>query len=119
MPKNTIYVMILREPSTRFESSFIYYKDANRSFKRVRSGNLETFLKEPEEDSSMHERNTQAFDLGLDKDCSGDDEQYVQASLSEVEKVFSLVMITEYFDEGFVVFYYGIIVCSVFFRLTG
>lgn len=50
----------------------------------------------------MYARNALAFDLGLDKDHSGEDEEYVQASLAEVEKVFSLVMIAEYFDESLV-----------------
>eukprot|EP00066_Takifugu_rubripes_P030297 XP_011619563.1 PREDICTED: galactose-3-O-sulfotransferase 3-like [Takifugu rubripes] len=54
------------------------------------------------EGGSMYAHNTLAFDLGLDKDRSGEDEEYVQASLAEVEKVFSLVMIAEYFDESLV-----------------
>lgn len=108
MPKNTIYVTIMREPSTMFESSFTYYYHYCQSFKRVRDGTLETFLEEPwryyqpKEKDSMHARNTLAFDLGLDKDRSGEDEEYVQASLAELEKVFSLVMIAEYFDESLV-----------------
>lgn len=108
MPQNTVYMTILREPSTMFESSFTYYYHHCQSFKRVRDGTLETFLEDPwryyqpKEKDSMHARNTLAFDLGLDKDRSGDDEEYVQASLVEVEKVFSLVMIAEYFDESLV-----------------
>lgn len=108
MPKNTIYITILREPSAMFESSFTYFYHHCQSFKRVRDGSLESFLAEPwryyqpKEKDSMYARNTLAFDLGLDKDRSGDDEEYVQASLAEVEKVFSLVMIAEYFDESLV-----------------
>lgn len=108
MPKNTIYITIMRDPSTMFESSFTYYYHYCQSFKRVRDGNLETFLEDPwryyqpKDKNSMHARNTLAFDLGLDKDRSGDDEEYVQASLAELEKVFSLVMIAEYFDESLV-----------------
>lgn len=108
MPNNTIYITILREPSTMFESSFTYFYHYCQSFKRVQDGSLETFLAEPwryyqpKEHDSIYARNMLAFDLGLDKDRSGDDEEYVQASLAEVERVFSLVMIAEYFDESLV-----------------
>uniref|UniRef100_A0A3Q3WHN7 Uncharacterized protein n=1 Tax=Mola mola TaxID=94237 RepID=A0A3Q3WHN7_MOLML len=109
MPADTVYITILREPSTMFESSFTYYHHYCPAFQRVANGSLETFLAEPwryyqpNEKNSMYAHNTLAFDLGLDKDHSGDDEQYVQASLAGVENVFSLVMIAEYFDESLVV----------------
>lgn len=50
----------------------------------------------------MYARNTLAFDLGFDKDRPEKDEEYKKASVAEVEKVFSLVMIAEYFDESLV-----------------
>lgn len=108
MPNNTIYITILREPSAMFESSFTYFYHHCQSFKRVQDGSLETFFADPwryyqpTEKDSMYARNNLAFDLGFDKDRPGEDEEYVRASLAEVDKVFSLVMIAEYFDESLV-----------------
>ncbi|KAF7652520.1 hypothetical protein LDENG_00095860 [Lucifuga dentata] len=108
MPNDTIYVTILREPSSMFESLFSYYNQYCQSFKRVPNGSLEAFLDEPwryyrsEEKFSMYAHNTMTFDLGGDKDRPARDKTYAQAFVAEVERVFSLVMIAEYFDESLV-----------------
>ncbi len=91
-----------------FESLFTYYNQYSQSFKRVPSGSLEAFLKEPwhyyrpNESNSMYARNTLTFDLGGDKDRPATDEAYAQTFLAEVDQVFSLVLIAEYFDESLV-----------------
>ncbi len=91
-----------------FESLFTYYNQDSQSFKRVPSGSLEAFLKEPwhyyrpNESNSMYARNTLTFDLGGDKDRPATDEAYAQTFLAEVDQVFSLVLIAEYFDESLV-----------------
>lgn len=108
MPNDTIYVTILREPSSMFESLFSYYNQYCQSFKRVLNGSLEAFLAEPwryyraDEKDSMYARNTLTFDLGGDKDRPATDVAYARAFVAEVERVFSLVMIAEYFDESLV-----------------
>lgn len=56
----------------------------------------------PEEADSMYAHNTLTFDLGGNKDRSSTDVAYAQAFVAEMEKVFSLVMISEYFDESLV-----------------
>ncbi|XP_060887070.1 galactose-3-O-sulfotransferase 3 [Labrus mixtus] len=108
MPNDTIYITILREPGSMFESLFSYYNQYCQSFKRVPNGSLEAFLEEPwhyyrpDEKDSMYARNTVTFDLGGDKDRPATDVTYAQTFLVEVERVFSLVMIAEYFDESLV-----------------
>lgn len=108
MPEDTIYITILREPSSMFESAFTYFYPDCHSFQRVTDGKLKTFLGnpwryyQPKDKTSMLARNTLAFDLGLDKDRTADEEDYVKAFLADMEKVFSLVMIAEYFDESLV-----------------
>lgn len=108
MPNDTIYITILREPSSMFESLFSYYNQYCDSFKRVPHGSLETFLEDPwhyyrpDEKESMYARNTLTFDLGGDKDRPATDEAYARAFVAEVDRIFSLVMITEYFDESLV-----------------
>lgn len=108
MPNDTIYITILREPASMFESLFTYYSRHCMSFKRVPNGSLEEFLVEPlhyyrpEEIDSMYARNTLTFDLGGDKDRPAKDIAYAHEFAAEVEKVFSLVMISEYFDESLI-----------------
>ncbi|KAL0970127.1 hypothetical protein UPYG_G00237520 [Umbra pygmaea] len=109
MPNDTIYVTILREPGSMFESLFSYYNQYCQSFKRVPNGSLEAFLDEPwryyrpDENDSMYARNTLTFDLGGDKDRSEVElVAYSRAFVAETERVFSLVMIAEYFDESLV-----------------
>ncbi|XP_010896746.1 galactose-3-O-sulfotransferase 3 [Esox lucius] len=109
MPNDTIYVTILREPGSMFESLFSYYNQYCQSFKRVPNGSLEVFLDEPwryyrpDEKDSMYARNTLTFDLGGDKDRpEADVAAYSRAFVAETERVFSLVMIAEYFDESLV-----------------
>ncbi|XP_041842419.1 galactose-3-O-sulfotransferase 3 [Melanotaenia boesemani] len=108
MPNDTIYITILREPASMFESLFSYYSHHCQSFKRVPNGSLEAFLKEPfryyrpEENESVYARNTLTFDLGGNKDRPATDVLYAKAFAEEVERVFSLVMISEYFDESLV-----------------
>ncbi|XP_013890174.1 galactose-3-O-sulfotransferase 3 [Austrofundulus limnaeus] len=108
MPNDTIYITILREPASMFESLFTYYSRHSGSFRRVPNGSLETFLADPlqyyrpEEADSMYARNTLTFDLGGNKDRPASDVAYAQAFVADVEKTFSLVMISEYFDESLV-----------------
>ncbi|XP_036404320.1 galactose-3-O-sulfotransferase 3 [Megalops cyprinoides] len=108
LPPDTLYVTILREPAAMFESLFSYYNQYCLSFKRVPNGSLEAFLAaprryyRPEEKDSMYARNTLTFDLGGDKDRAPSDTAYAEAFIAEVERVFSLVMIAEHFDESLV-----------------
>ncbi|XP_061576778.1 galactose-3-O-sulfotransferase 3-like [Cololabis saira] len=108
MPNNTIYVTIIREPTSMFESLFTYCRNICQSFKRVLNGSLEAFLNNPlnyyrpKEHDSMYARNCLTFDLGGDKDRPPTDVAYAQAFVAEVERAFSLVMISDYFDESLV-----------------
>ncbi|KAK1797283.1 hypothetical protein P4O66_008658, partial [Electrophorus voltai] len=109
MPNNTIYITILREPGAMFESLFSYYNQYCQSFRRVPNGSLETFLDHPwmyyrqEENDSMYARNTLTFDLGGDKDrLPANAAAYAKRFAAKVERVFSLVMISEHFDESLV-----------------
>ncbi|XP_060922559.1 galactose-3-O-sulfotransferase 3 [Limanda limanda] len=108
MPNDTIYVTILREPGLMFESLFSYYNQHCQSFKRVPNGSLEAFLQEPwryyrpDEKDSMYARNSLTFDLGGDKDRPTTDVAYARSFVAEVDRVFSLVLIAEHFDESLV-----------------
>nr|XP_057922789.1 galactose-3-O-sulfotransferase 3 [Doryrhamphus excisus] len=107
MPNNTVYVTILREPASMFESLFSYYSQYCQSFK-VANESLDVFLAQPwryyrpQDKHSMYARNTLTFDLGGDKDRAATDVAYARFLVGEVERVFSLVMIAEHFDESLV-----------------
>lgn len=91
-----------------FESLFVYYSLYCQTFKRVANMSLEAFLNDPwryyrpEEQDSMYARNTLTFDLGGDKDRPATDKVYAQSFTAYVAKTFSLVMISEYFDESLI-----------------
>lgn len=109
MPPDTIYVTILREPAAMFESLFSYYNQYCPAFRRVPNASLEAFLRAPEayyrpgEHFAMFAHNTLAYDLGGDNERSPrDDAAYLAGLIRQVEEVFSLVMIAEYFDESLV-----------------
>lgn len=108
MPNDTIYITILREPASMFESLFSYYNQYCPSFKRVPNGSLETFLKDPwryfrpTEKDSMFAHNALTYDLGGDNNHRASDKAYVKDFIAKIERIFSLVMISEYFDESLV-----------------
>ncbi|XP_038147252.1 galactose-3-O-sulfotransferase 3-like [Cyprinodon tularosa] len=108
MPKNTRYITILREPAAMFESLFTYYSPYAKSFKKVPDGSLKTLMQdplryyEPNDEYSYYARNTLTFDLGGENNRPATDVAYAHDFVEEVEKVFSLVMISEYFDESLV-----------------
>ncbi|XP_055987548.1 galactose-3-O-sulfotransferase 3 [Sorex fumeus] len=111
MPPGTVYVTILREPAAMFESLFSYYNQYCPAFRRVPNASLEAFLRAPEayyragEPLAMFAHNTLAYDLGGDPDPERrprDRAAYLAGLIRQVEEVFSLVMIAEYFDESLV-----------------
>ncbi|KAK7909930.1 hypothetical protein WMY93_014614 [Mugilogobius chulae] len=106
MPPDTVYITTMRETSAMFESLFVYYYTHSQSFHRVPQKSLEAFLDSPfkyyrsYEGDSMYARNCLTFDLGGDKD--GYELDYAQRLAAKVEETFSLVMISDYFDESLI-----------------
>ncbi|XP_051921452.1 galactose-3-O-sulfotransferase 3 [Hippocampus zosterae] len=107
-PPRAVYVTILREPAAMFESLFTYYGQRCQSFRRVPGGSPGAFLERPlryyrpQDKNSNYARNTLTHDLGGDKDRPAADAAYARAFAARVERVFSLVMIAEHFDESLV-----------------
>ncbi|OCT59450.1 hypothetical protein XELAEV_18000872mg [Xenopus laevis] len=105
MPSDSFYFTILREPATLAESSFSYYHSVSRVFKRA--PNLTEFIAhplyfyKPGEKGNQHARNFQWFDLGLDPDTPFN-ESLARAEVREIDRVFHLVLLSEYFDESMV-----------------
>ncbi|EDO27713.1 predicted protein, partial [Nematostella vectensis] len=116
MPNDTVYVTILRDPVTQFESTFSYMKFSELLGISNESDALETFLEKPKEilvdyvltkDLRVNShrlkliRNGMFFDLGLEsKDF--ENKTRIADSIKDLESQFDLIMLLEHFDESLV-----------------
>ena len=114
MPKDTVYVTILREPFENFRSAFRYYnvpvtlkiKTASSSIRPI-----EEFLKRPKKYEKVFNyggnvtlsftRNLMSADLGLPKE-KYDSSFLIKRSIADIDATFKLVLILEYFAESLV-----------------
>uniref|UniRef100_A0A8C1WJN3 Galactose-3-O-sulfotransferase 2 n=1 Tax=Cyprinus carpio TaxID=7962 RepID=A0A8C1WJN3_CYPCA len=108
MPKDTFYFSILRNPVAMMESLFVYYK-AIPAFHAVKS--LEEFLIQGGRSynasvpNNHYARNILTFDFGLDNTAPESDTELDRRSaeiIAAMERDFSLILISEYFDESLV-----------------
>ncbi|XP_039255997.2 galactosylceramide sulfotransferase-like [Styela clava] len=108
MPRNSTYVTILREPSSLFESMFDYLHYDSTPFSRVnkRPNSLEYWLNHTDHffrgrnDGRFwwFAKNGVFFDMGYDN--LSDDDKYIQQAISELDKIFDLVLLSDYFAES-------------------
>lgn len=108
MPEDTFYFSILRDPTAMMESLFVYYK-AIPAFRLVKS--LEEFLNQGTRyfnasvPNNHYARNILTFDFGLNNTAPDNEMELERRSaevIAAVERDFSLVLISEYFDESMV-----------------
>ncbi|XP_078713410.1 galactosylceramide sulfotransferase-like [Lampetra fluviatilis] len=126
LPPDAAFFTIMRDPARVFESSFHYYRAVVPSSWRVRGDDpLREFLRDPRgyydpaSVNSHYLKNLQAFDMGFDNnavlsrddggggggavgDRQEEEEDIVRRMIREAEDTFSLVMISEHFDESLV-----------------
>ena len=116
MPNDTVYVTILRNPISQFESSFSYMTFDKILGMKKSEDTLTEFFKDPEKvlvnyvltqdlrinsDRLKLIQNGMFYDLGLEsKDFKNKKEIYKK--LEELDNQFHLVMMMEYFDESIV-----------------
>lgn len=116
MPNDTIYVTILRDPVTQFESTFSYMTFGEILGISNETDPLEAFFKNPKDvlvnylltqdlrinsDRLKLIRNGMFFDLGLEsKDF--DDMEEIQRNIKKLDREFLFVMLMEYFDESLI-----------------
>ena len=109
MPRDTIYVTILRSPLTLFESIYTYLGLPKAFGNETHPLPMMAFLIDPFKyysvsDVNMHRRygrNPLLYDLGLDPEDMDSDFKIAHAIL-EVQTRFHLVMLMEYFDESLI-----------------
>ncbi|KAI7800743.1 galactose-3-O-sulfotransferase 2 [Triplophysa rosa] len=108
MPEDTFYFSILRDPTAMMESLFVYYK-AIPAFRLVKS--LEEFLNQgvryfnASVPNNHYARNILTFDFGLNNTAPEKETELDRRSaevIAAVERDFSLILISEYFDESMV-----------------
>lgn len=116
MPNDTVYVTILRDPVTQFESTFSYMGFGHLLGLANDSDPLTTFFENPKEtlinymltqDLRIHSdrlkliRNGMFFDLGLEPKDFEDDAK-INQTIKKLDGEFHLVMLMEQFDESLV-----------------
>ena len=104
-PSNTTYISLLRDPLQQFRSALLYY-NFNEKLYQAATSNITEYLTNPHkyEDHNPYysfTNNRQSLDLGLNPDIL-DDEELVDEYIYILDSRFSLVMITEYFDESLI-----------------
>lgn len=116
MPTDTIYVTILRDPVTQFESTFSYMTFGEILGISNETDPLEAFFENPKDvlmnyiltqdlrinsDRLKLIRNGMFFDLGLEsKDFNNMDE--IRRKVQRLDREFHFVMLMEYFDESLI-----------------
>ena len=114
MPRDTVYITILRQPVEQFESAFSYY-----GFNRLlgihdKGDSFVHFLEKPEENLVKYVlnenlmdksermkliRNGMAFDLGLNSN-NFDDSAEIDSFLKKLKNEFDLVLLADFFDQS-------------------
>ncbi|XP_078583290.1 galactosylceramide sulfotransferase-like [Branchiostoma floridae x Branchiostoma japonicum] len=109
MPNDTVYVTVLRDPVTMYESTFTYFR-LDRTYNITGPNPFKTFLESPEKFTSKnikkrgathHVRNPMFFDLGWNSDDLETDDD-VWRAIRHLDKIFHFVVIAEYFHESMV-----------------
>nr|XP_056706396.1 galactose-3-O-sulfotransferase 2 [Euleptes europaea] len=106
MPNDTFYFSILRNPILLLESSYVYYKKSSPAFRNSR--NVNEFLSSPwsyynltAKIYNIYARNNMWFDFGYDNNAEYDN-YYVQSTIKNIEQIFHLILIADYFDESMI-----------------
>lgn len=111
MPQDTKFIAIVRHPVELFESVMSYYSDDVRAFQRLPGNDVATkmknFLDAPRKyygyDAAHYEKfakNGMTWDFGFDNE--EEDEAVIEKRIQYLDKVFDLVLITDYFEESIV-----------------
>ena len=116
MPQDTVFITILRNPVSQFESTFSYMEFAQLLGIKSTKNPLATFFEDPNRTMGKISdlsasgsvvpylnllRNGQSFDLGMKSAQFFIDEETNNA-ISELDSSFDLVLMLEYFDESLV-----------------
>ncbi|XP_048476064.1 galactose-3-O-sulfotransferase 2-like isoform X2 [Rhincodon typus] len=105
VPSDSFYFSIVRDPIRLAESSFAYYRFYSPAFKKADS--LDEFAASAESNykglelNNHYARNLMWFDFGHDNNME-DVPGYVNTILAQLDRIFGLVLVAEYFDESLI-----------------
>ena len=105
-PKNeTVYVTMVRQPVNQFLSALLFF--LHDKILDAAMNNITYYLKnisayEPENPYLSFTNNRQALDLGFPT-SKVRDEKYASSYVKLIDRMFDLVLITEYFDESLII----------------
>ena len=111
MPKNSLFVSILREPGELFESSFHYFYELVPSFQKVAQNHpesTETWLNNTDRFFNPKSRsvfwffakNHMMYDFGHDPIM--EDDKKIADAIKAIDRTFDFIMISNYMDESLV-----------------
>lgn len=111
MPADTKYVTIIRSPVDNVESVFGFFQD-QMPFEEwlgdvTTTERLKTFYADPSKyfkrdtDWYFRSKNHMFFDIGYDV-MRADDAAYVNQAISEMDENFTLILLTDFFDESLI-----------------
>ena len=111
MPKDSLFVSILREPGEVFESSFHYFYEIVPSFNKLPQNELnstEIWLNNASKYFDSEKRtgfwfiakNHMMYDFGFDPMMENDNR--TRAAIEAIDKTFDFIMISNYMDESLV-----------------
>ncbi|XP_070540594.1 galactosylceramide sulfotransferase-like [Ptychodera flava] len=108
MPENTTFIAIIREPTVVFESLFTYLR-IPQAMKIQGPDALDKFLSNPERHISRVSTDSYVFtmknplllDFGMST-WDMHDMRKVARKIKDIDSIFSLVMLSEYFDESLI-----------------
>nr|XP_033809875.1 galactosylceramide sulfotransferase isoform X2 [Geotrypetes seraphini] len=108
VPVDTMFITILRDPASHFESSFHYFfRIVPFTWKLSGEDKMAEFLRDPwryydpNGFNAHYLHNLLFFDLGYDNNINAES-PLVEEHIHEIEERFDLVMLLEYFDESLI-----------------
>eukprot|EP00058_Branchiostoma_floridae_P006852 XP_002592340.1 hypothetical protein BRAFLDRAFT_240121 [Branchiostoma floridae] len=110
MPDDTVYITIIRDPVYMFESIFTYMRfDKDFGMKNTTEP-LKTFLEQPsfyvkfgKKRPTGRYRNPMLFEFGnIRTESDSESELSIESDIDRIEKIFSVVMIADHFEESLV-----------------
>lgn len=102
MPNDTVWITILRNPADMFESYYNFFEQRDKF-----GVTLDKFLESPHkyyrsnDNDHVQVRNPMLFDFGLKVQFMANRTK-VNEKIAEIDRIFDLVMIKEYFQESLV-----------------
>ena len=110
MPRDSVYITIIREPAALFQSTFAYMRLIVPSFKLVplQINASEIWLDNADKHLlsaktspfTFFTRNHLMSDLGYNYAMTGD--TYIKKAISEIDSIFDLILITDHIEESLV-----------------